>query len=500
MKRILLCNDYTNEVCINFANPKSPSMLGIMQLHDHIMFFITLVLFLKLFFYIECIWAAIDIEIDILDLFLNYSAIEWGNNTVRRILLAYLGFRVKMAKVMKMNVYEHNPELEFIWTILPAIVLVFMALPSLYLLYSLESSSKPIYTIMIIGNQWYWTYQYVDFDVQATFVEVIKDQILNQNKYLLDEKFNIDSLSKDAFNFAKKKLTKCLSTDSLPIPDSDLPTGHPRLLSVDQPLILPANTEIRLLITSADVIHSWAVPSLGIKMDAIPGRLNQVVFKTPFAGTCWGQCSEICGVNHAIMPIEVRVVSLKDFETLIQVYLRDYLKAPLKEFMEMFFINYKTDVKKTTLTKADDISIFRPAEGLHPETKNLFRALFLNFLESLKEPEGKEFMNIILGRNINLDGFYHIFLNFLEARKDPQKRYLIHFVLGVDSINLENKAVFNDLFSKFLEATKDPQKRTLIDVVLDESPSIAFFNEGTSLKITREEPCTCCLDDFGATI
>jgi hypothetical protein len=89
-------------------------MLGIMQLHDHIMLFITLVLFLKLFFYVECIYESLNIEVDVVDLLLNYSPIEWGNNSLRRTLLAYLGFKVRVAKIMKMNVYEHNAELEFI--------------------------------------------------------------------------------------------------------------------------------------------------------------------------------------------------------------------------------------------------------------------------------------------------------------------------------------------------------------------------------------------------
>lgn len=321
-------------------------MLGIMQLHDHIMLFITLVLFLKLFYYIECIYESLNIEVDAADLLINYSPIEWGSNSLRRIILVFLAFKVRAAKIMKMNVYEHNAELEFIWTMFPAIVLLLMALPSLYLLYSLESSPKPIYTIMIIGNQWYWTYQYVDFDVQATAVEVIRERVLNLNKILLNDEINIDNITADAFSFVRKKMSTCLSTDSLPIADSDLPAGHPRLLSTDQPLFLPANTEIRLLITSADVIHSWAVPSLGIKMDAIPGRLNQVVFKTPFSGTCWGQCSEICGVNHVIMPIEVRIVTLNDFESLLQVYLRDYIKEPVEEFMKIFYSKYFLDLKK----------------------------------------------------------------------------------------------------------------------------------------------------------
>lgn len=277
-----------------------------------------------------------------LDLLINYSALEWSSGNLQRIIYFYIGYRIRVAKSIKMNVYQHNPELEFIWTVAPAGILLLMALPSLYLLYSLESSPKSLYTVVITGNQWYWTYQYTDFDVQATFVEVVKSEILGMNHHLLKKGVNFcaDSISKEAFNFSKKKVDNCLNTDSLPIPDGDLPKGHPRLLSVDQPLFLPANTEVRLLITSADVIHSWAVPSLGIKMDAIPGRLNQVTFKTPFAGTCWGQCSEICGVNHAIMPVEVRIVNLLDFEPLLYALMRDYLGGSKTEFMDIFCSKY----------------------------------------------------------------------------------------------------------------------------------------------------------------
>lgn len=122
-----------------------------------------------------------------------------------------------------------------------------------------------------------------------------------------------------------------LSYDSIIIPDEDLPLGFPRLLSVDQPLVLPINTPIRLLVTSNDVIHSWALPSHGIKIDAVPGRLNQVQFLTSFFGTSWGQCSELCGINHGFMPIEVRTIWKIDFISFIQINMQlkfvDYMKT-----------------------------------------------------------------------------------------------------------------------------------------------------------------------------
>lgn len=161
----------------------------------------------------------------------------------------------------------------------------------------------------------------------------------------------------DSFQFAKKNFTRFLSLDSSPISDGDLPRGYPRMLTVDQPLILPANCEIRLLITSMDVIHSWAVPAFGIKMDAIPGRINQVIFKTGFCGTSWGQCSEICGVNHSYMPIEVRVIEMSDYDKLMSFMVKKYIEEHLENYLRKYSAVYKSafeqnyKVEKITLRK-----------------------------------------------------------------------------------------------------------------------------------------------------
>jgi len=160
-------------------------------------------------------------------------------------------------------------QIETVWTILPAIILLFLALPSLRLLYLTDEVSQPRMTLKAIGHQWYWRYEYSDF------LEV--------------------------------------EIDSYIIPTSDLTPGEFRLLEVDNRVVLPIHLEIRVLVTAADVIHSWTVPSLGVKVDAIPGRLNQLGFTIRQPGVFYGQCSEICGANHSFIPIAIESVNLKSF-------------------------------------------------------------------------------------------------------------------------------------------------------------------------------------------
>nr|YP_001586138.1 cytochrome c oxidase subunit II [Rhynochetos jubatus]ABO93086.1 cytochrome c oxidase subunit II [Rhynochetos jubatus] len=162
-------------------------------------------------------------------------------------------------------------EIELIWTILPAIVLILLALPSLQILYMMDEIDEPDLTLKAIGRQWYWTYEYTDF--------------------------------------------KDLSFDSYMIPTTDLLPGHFRLLEVDHRLVVPTETPIRIIVTASDVLHSWAVPTLGVKTDAIPGRLNQTSFTATRPGIFYGQCSEICGANHSYMPIVVESTPLPYFES-----------------------------------------------------------------------------------------------------------------------------------------------------------------------------------------
>uniref|UniRef100_UPI0030DECE72 cytochrome c oxidase subunit II n=1 Tax=Micronephthys minuta TaxID=1037237 RepID=UPI0030DECE72 len=167
-------------------------------------------------------------------------------------------------------------EIETIWTILPAIILLFLAFPSLRILYLMDEVSEPSVTVKAIGHQWYWSYEYSDF---------------------LDVSF-----------------------DSYMVPTEELQMGQFRLLEVDNRAVFPFNTEVRILVTAADVIHAWTVPSLGIKADAIPGRLNQLGFIAYRPGVFYGQCSEICGANHSFMPIAIEIVDHQTFTNWIAKY------------------------------------------------------------------------------------------------------------------------------------------------------------------------------------
>ena len=186
--------------------------------------------------------------------------------------------------------FTHSATLEIVWTIIPAILLLIIAAPSFSLLYSLDESIDPDMTLKVVGHQWYWSYEY-------------SDPILSE-----DGEFRYH----DGLMF-----------DSYMIPDSDLIKGDMRLLEVDNRIHLPAFKHIRLLVTSADVIHSWAVPSFGIKIDACPGRLSQGSIYITRTGQFFGQCSEICGVNHGFMPIAVNVSDSKAFVNWMNIKLND---------------------------------------------------------------------------------------------------------------------------------------------------------------------------------
>lgn len=172
----------------------------------------------------------------------------------------------------------HGTLIEMVWTITPAFILLIIAVPSFSLLYAMDEVISPAITIKTLGHQWYWSYEYSDYvNEDGDFIEF----------------------------------------DSYMIPEEDLEIGQLRLLEVDNRMVVPINTHIRIIISAADVLHSWAVPSLGIKCDAIPGRLNQTSLFIKREGLYYGQCSEICGINHGFMPIVVEAVPLKNYVTWI---------------------------------------------------------------------------------------------------------------------------------------------------------------------------------------
>nr|YP_010394107.1 cytochrome c oxidase subunit 2 [Phytophthora litchii]DAZ88115.1 TPA_asm: cytochrome c oxidase subunit 2 [Phytophthora litchii] len=225
---------------LGFQDPATPVMEGIINFHHDLMFFLIMI----------------------------------------TVFVCWMLFRVITLFNEKKNkipsTVVHGATIEIIWTSIPALILLTVAIPSFALLYSMDEVIDPIITLKVIGSQWYWSYEYSD------------------NLEFSDEP---------------------LIFDSYMIQEDDLAIGQFRILEVDNRVVVPTNSHIRVLITASDVLHSWAIPSLGIKLDACPGRLNQTSMFIKREGVFYGQCSEICGVNHGFMPIVVEAVSLEDYLT-----------------------------------------------------------------------------------------------------------------------------------------------------------------------------------------
>nr|ARI47096.1 cytochrome c oxidase subunit II [Phascolosoma sp. MZK-2017] len=196
--------------------------------------------------------------------------------TILVMIMTFVAFTLAslMMNSFTVKTISENHQVETIWTIVPGIILLSLALPSLRLLYLMDEVMTPALTVKAIGNQWYWSYEYTDFTD--------------------------------------------LGGDSYMLPTEDLTEQTPfRLLEVDNRLVLPCNTNIRMLVTASDVMHSWTVPSLGVKADAVPGRLNQLGLMINTPGIFYGQCSEICGANHSFMPIALEARSPEDFMQMV---------------------------------------------------------------------------------------------------------------------------------------------------------------------------------------
>nr|YP_010582937.1 cytochrome c oxidase subunit II [Thampoa tiani]UGN61383.1 cytochrome c oxidase subunit II [Thampoa tiani] len=219
---------------IEFQNANSPVMEQLIMFHDHTMMIIVII----------------------------------------TIMVTYMMSLIMMKKFSNRFLME-NQMIELLWTILPAIMLIFIALPSLKILYMLEETSKPMLSIKTIGHQWYWSYEYSDF-----------------------KKIEFDSYMKP-YGEEQKEF---------------------RLLETDNKMVMPNNTKTRILMTSSDVIHSWTIPVLGVKIDASPGRINQGNMNLNRPGLFYGQCSEICGANHSFMPIMLESVNMKSFIEWVKKY------------------------------------------------------------------------------------------------------------------------------------------------------------------------------------
>ena len=199
-------------------------------------------------------------------------------------LLVYVMIRFKAARNPTPSKVTHNTVVEVLWTVAPVIILVLIAIPSFKLLYAQKVIPEVEMTVKAIGLQWYWTYEYPDYD-NLTF-------------------------------------------DAVMIPDEDIRAGQLRLLETDNRLVLPVQTNIRILVTADDVLHSWAVPAFGIKMDAVPGRINETWVRIEREGVYYGQCSELCGIYHGFMPITVEAVSKEAFAEWVEKAKAEFAEEP----------------------------------------------------------------------------------------------------------------------------------------------------------------------------
>lgn len=278
---------------LGFQNPATPTMEGIVFLHNYIFMYLIFIFTVVSWMLGKAVW------------------LFWSQNN----------------EVVD-NV-THNSRLEVIWTVTPSVILLLIAIPSFSLLYSMEELARPMMTVKAIGRQWYWTYEIDAYRRDFVYLYLRKiDEAIDQ---AISKKLSKSGKSwgfgffKNSFKYHKgtfieKNFPKTIgfvspgiSFDSVMIQEDELKLGQLRLLEVDNRLLIPIKTHVRLLTTSSDVIHSWAVPSFGIKMDAIPGRLNQTMLFVKRKGVYYGQCSELCGVNHGYMPIVVEVVDHKTF-------------------------------------------------------------------------------------------------------------------------------------------------------------------------------------------
>ena len=202
-------------------------------------------------------------------------------------LLVYACVRFRASRNTSPSRRTHHTLLEIAWTALPVLILVVIAIPSFKLLYFMDRVQEPEMTIKAVGHQWYWSYEYPD-DGEFTF-------------------------------------------DAYMVADEDLQEGQLRLLTTDNAVVLPVETDIRVLITATDVLHSWAVPAFGVKTDAVPGRINETWIRIEEPGMYYGQCSELCGDFHGFMPIMIRAVSKEEFDSWTQQAQEQFARAGNRE-------------------------------------------------------------------------------------------------------------------------------------------------------------------------
>ena len=201
-------------------------------------------------------------------------------------LMIYTCIRFRASKNPNPSKTTHNVAVEVLWTLIPCLILIVMAVPSFKILYNQDTIPKADVTVKAVGYQWYWGYEYPDENIIF---------------------------------------------ESYMIKEDELKENQPRLLTVDNEVVVPVNKVVKVLITANDVLHAWALPSFGVKRDAVPGRINETWFKAEKVGTYYGQCSELCGIQHAFMPITVRVVTDEEYAIWLAEAKMKFANEPITE-------------------------------------------------------------------------------------------------------------------------------------------------------------------------
>ena len=201
-------------------------------------------------------------------------------------LMIYVCIRFRASKNPNPSKTTHNVAVEVLWTLIPCLILIVMAVPSFKILYKQDTIPKADVTVKAVGYQWYWGYEYPDENI------IFESYMIKEN---------------------------------------ELKENQPRLLTVDNEVVVPVNKVVKVLITANDVLHAWALPSFGVKRDAVPGRINETWFKAEKVGTYYGQCSELCGIQHAFMPITVRVVTDEEYAIWLAEAKMKFANEPITE-------------------------------------------------------------------------------------------------------------------------------------------------------------------------
>lgn len=443
--------------------PRTPVMYAIISLHDHILFIMSIILtiviyllFSTLFHYIysydnvEKTWANFNKKIIIKFFFGNwFDKTIWVNIFIfltkfcdiikskkmqlkkkyEKILL-YFSFNIIPPKntnsnivynkleLIKKSIWDqsqyswltlaHNTMLEIYWTIIPCFLLILIAIPSFWLLYAFDEAIDPSVTFRIIGHQWYWSYEmcdFVDLSMHWSWGSFAKQPKIDYDSYLLDI--------------------------------SELKIGDLRLLKTTAPLLLPKDLHIRFLVTSDDVLHSFSVPSFGIKIDAVPGRLNQLSIYIKDQGIFFGQCSELCGANHGFMPIEIWVLPFKQYYlTLYNNFISNHKWWYIPKWKwNIDHQNIIQNVSQLDLSnKIEDIYICKKDTKNFIDIRMQWEFLEKNVLPKLTPEERKEYDSTTSKRErrMILEGKYWVldhleYLKFEKKLKEHQKLEAIKF-------------------------------------------------------------------------